>query len=588
MAGSTKRARRETSPNALELSSDGVTLRLFPVDNPLGRGTFGSIGRFFRVAADREFTSATVVLPYEEADLGYIDAATLRLFRWDEAHRSLVLVEDSGVNPEACYVWGDIPAPGICGIIGLPKHEGLLATIRLFAAIDPAVLRRDRRLVPQICKLILCGESRAARGGLPGNICDVCFGLEVPELGLPETELLDPRPKLTPVPAPWPMYGHDPRHTGRSDYPGPAAQPRVKWLFRAGPIIIPSAPRRMSHPVVGSDGTVYVAVPGFWPPGGPHLVQAVDPQTGAAKWAAGARIIGTFAPLEPKPAIGPDGTIYANDGDETMFAINPSGAGRWWFSSGGVFPSHPLPAADGTIYFHNWRWVSGARQNGLWALRPDRSLRWPSPFDTGVSGDLPLAVRSDGTIIVGGTSVWTLRTDGSVLWTHPLSAGLLAPGSPAIADDGTIYVGVREWPLVNPPYLLALDAQGSPKRPWSSPPWGLITPAIARDGTVYVPFFWLGSKLEARNPDGSPRWSRAIPGGVPDAPAIGRDGTIYLASGSTGSGGVTVYALDPATGTDKWTLNLGPWTWTARSPAIGRDGTLYVVEESRHTLYALA
>jgi outer membrane protein assembly factor BamB len=211
-----------------------------------------------------------------------------------------------------------------------------------------------------------------------------------------------------------------------------------------------------------------------------------------------------------------------------------------------------------------------------------------------MAGFLPIAVRDDGSIIVGGTHIWALAPDKTVQWQHTLSGVMVLEGSPAVADDGTVYVGVRPAPLTTAG-LRALTSSGAAKANWTAPPWCMTTPAIAADGTVYIGFQapgfpWGGARLDARNPDGSLKWSCAIPGGVLEAPAIGGDGTIYLASGSpppNGNSGATVYALDPATGLDRWTLPLGALTWSSRSPAIGLKNTMYVIDSSTSTLLAL-
>lgn len=51
---------------------------------------------------------------------------------------------------------------------------------------------------------------------------------------------------------------------------------------------------------------------------------------------------------------------------------------------------------------------------------------------------------------------------------------------------------------------------------------------------------------------GTVRWHRKLEGAVTAGPVIGQDGTIYAAS----NGGV-LHALDPATGTDRWTYDSG-------------------------------
>ena len=69
--------------------------------------------------------------------------------------------------------------------------------------------------------------------------------------------------------APWPMFRHDHRHTGRSLYAGPET-PNLKWSLNTGDSIA-------SSPAVGADGTIYV---GSWD----RTFYAVNPN-GSLKWA---------------------------------------------------------------------------------------------------------------------------------------------------------------------------------------------------------------------------------------------------------------------------------------------------------------
>jgi outer membrane protein assembly factor BamB len=371
-------------------------------------------------------------------------------------------------------------------------------------------------------------------------------------------------------------------------------QPGVRWTFTPSLTTWPQLTSpQLSHPVVDVGGTVYVGASGRSFIGSPQIaIYALDGATGSVKWSQGWVAPPPVIAFIPQPALGSDGTIYAVIGS-MVIAFKPDGNVKWVFSQWGVIPQSLLPATDGTVYVFNWRWVAGASQNGLFALDATGNSKWWAPFDAGMSGFLPMAVRDDGSVIVTGAHIWALEPDKTVRWKHSLS-GVFAGATPAVADDGTIHVGVRPVPLTTAS-LLALDANGNAKAGWVTPQWGLKMPALAADGTVYLGFqfggfSWGGAKLDARNPDGSLKWSRAIPGEVPNAPAIGNDGTIYLASGyppSSLSTGATVYALDPATGLDRWTLGLGPLTWSSTSPAIGLDSTLFVTEASNGTLYAL-
>src|SRR5689334_14001378 len=60
----------------------------------------------------------------------------------------------------------------------------------------------------------------------------------------------------TPTPGPWPMFQHDPRRTGRSQFPGPARAGQ-RWAYDTGTGALTGSP------IVGSDGTIYIGGGGY-------------------------------------------------------------------------------------------------------------------------------------------------------------------------------------------------------------------------------------------------------------------------------------------------------------------------------------
>ena len=53
--------------------------------------------------------------------------------------------------------------------------------------------------------------------------------------------------------SPWPMFAHDPQHTGQSDYAGPQ-EGVLKWVFSFRTSVGTSP----LTPTIGGDGTIYV------------------------------------------------------------------------------------------------------------------------------------------------------------------------------------------------------------------------------------------------------------------------------------------------------------------------------------------
>lgn len=170
--------------------------------------------------------------------------------------------------------------------------------------------------------------------------------------------------------SPWPMFRHDPQHTGRSPYTGPET-PTLKWSYVTRGCI-------RSSPAIGSDGTIYVGSED-------GNLYAINPD-GTLKWSYWA-IVGPFS----SPGIGSDGTIVDNLG-----AINPNGTLKWSYDSWFYASSSPAIGSDGTIYIGSY--VSGEDCN-LYAINPDGSLKWRY-LTGGYIGSSPV-IGSDGTIYVG-------------------------------------------------------------------------------------------------------------------------------------------------------------------------------------------
>jgi outer membrane protein assembly factor BamB len=195
----------------------------------------------------------------------------------------------------------------------------------------------------------------------------------------------------------------------------------------------------------------------------------------------------------------------------------------------------------------------------------------------------------------GPTSLILYRTFNvaNIDLRDPVFASADFQSSAAVAPDGTAYIGMHSGTL-----FALRDPVGGGNQltaPWSfHPPGGSswhATPAIGRDGTVYVGFSTNSSTPDAEGalyalqaPDRGiePRvaWSVDLgPGRQTSSPTIGPDGTIYAVSGS---GRLSAITPDGAV---RWTAQTGPVLKS--SPALGYDGTVYV-PSMNGKLYAVA
>ncbi len=334
----------------------------------------------------------------------------------------------------------------------------------------------------------------------------------------------------------WPMFHHDPQHTGVADahnviYVGGydhylyAINPdgSLKWKYQTGD-------RIFSSPAVAPDRTIYVG-------SHDHCFYAINPD-GSLKWK-----YQTGDYIYSSPAVAPDGTIYVGSYDHYLYAINPDGSLKWKYLTGNKLYSSPTVTSDGTIYV-------GSNDRNLYAINPDGSLKWK--FWAGSYVYSSPAVAPDGTIYVGSYDhyLYAINSNGSLKWKY--QTGDYIYSSPAVAPDGTIYVGS------NDNYLYAINPDGSLKWKYQTGRDVYSIPAVAPDGTIYV-----GSNdsyLYAINPDGSLKWKFWADGYVTSSPAVAPDGTIYV-----GSDGRNLYALNPD-GSLKWTYQTA--SWIRSSPAV--------------------
>jgi outer membrane protein assembly factor BamB len=383
---------------------------------------------------------------------------------------------------------------------------------------------------------------------------------------------------------PWPMFRHDPKHTGRTRYSGPAS-PTVAWTFHMNDGIV-------SSPAIAADGTIYAGAgwqylakdrhlhalrpdgtlkwslegddgffssPAIGPDGTIYIgclhgnLHAIEDRgsEGRLKWET---YLGAFFSLS-SPTVGSDGTIYVGSPSFQFYAIDPDGTVRWsWWTESCVISS---PAVDdgGTIYI-------GSKDHRLYAFDPfGQGVKWSfaaGEFYDGHLADSSPAIGPDGTIYFGtdpyGASgqdpvtvrdnFWALRPDGTLKWTFETEDGV--ESSPAIGPDGTIYFGSYDHHL-----YAVTDAGTEGRLRWKFETGGVIEggPAVDGAGTIYAGS--RDSRLYALRPDGSVKWTFLAGGGFASSPVIdgvGRlyagslDGTLYVLG--TGGADVGVESID--------------------------------------------
>ncbi|MBI3071311.1 MAG: PQQ-binding-like beta-propeller repeat protein [Deltaproteobacteria bacterium] len=356
----------------------------------------------------------------------------------------------------------------------------------------------------------------------------------------------------------WLQFMGTAEHRGQRRVVGPQTN-IVKWRYYLGTTNSSPWGRAPGSVAIDFDGTLYAA--------GPQLV-ALYPD-GGVKWVFDAGSAG--------PSIsGMSNRIYVDIDRNVVAAVSKTGTEIWRFVGDGPMNFAPTEAPDGTIYQGGW-------DGGfVYAIAPDGGLKWR--FKTNQKCiSYPVTVGFDGTVYVGAgdtncgdmggsPNFYAIAPDGGLKWSYDTFNQ--RSGSPAIGFDGTIYIP-------SAPHLFALNPNGTLKWKKDGVPTdvsGIITPAVAPDGTLYVGT--AHGQVIAVWPDGGTRWTFSIGQdlGMRGFPVVDCRGTVYV-----GADDRKVYAI-AADGGLLWSYTTDAGI-TEASPAIGADGTLYIASEDGY-LYA--
>jgi hypothetical protein len=322
---------------------------------------------------------------------------------------------------------------------------------------------------------------------------------------------------------------------------------RKKWEYKSGG-------SGMSHPAIGTDGTIYAGTSG--------AVFAISP-AGRILWQTSMGAAGV-------PVLANDGAIYLDTWHGSVFGLSSTGEIVWKPGYGLIgFGAPPALGPNSTLFFLN-------TTADIYSFQPkvsDKTIWNIDTFREGILGStnvLPGSARSDGvasrsaplltrasTLIVPRQNfLHSISATGDPGWDLEVTSGHL--GQAALAHDGTIYVGDDQS------VLYAVDPEGSLK--WHFDAGGSVigSPVIDNDGVVY---FTAGPAVYAVNPDGSLKWRYAPQPRIPltASPVIAADGTLYF------GGDFAVIALHHD-GTLK--ASLRDYTPTS-SLTIAQDGTIY-------------
>lgn len=384
--------------------------------------------------------------------------------------------------------------------------------------------------------------------------------------------------------SPWPLFGHDLRHTNASPFGIGKDKKQPLWSYKAGAGI-------ESSPAISKDGTIYF---------GSHdgSFYAIN-KDGSLKWKKEL----TKPVYDPRwnvskaimasPAVASDGTVYINTASGYLHALNPDGNEKWrfpirWSSD---FWNSPNIGPDGTIYIGTARHEDSSPGAGLVAINPDGTEKWRSLEASGVT--IVPSITDDGTIVFGAADTITnkgkiisLDSGGKKKWEFWLEEWL--EGSAAVGSDGTIFSGSKEG------NFYALTPNGAEK--WRFRTGGGIsaTPTIGNDGNVYIGS-WDGNFYAFDQKTGEKKWQFDVKVGrdpklfegypgketITTSAPLSKDGILIFADIFD-----TVYAVDTA-GKEVWRWKSEDSTGGfSSSPAISQDGVIYIGSEGGY-FYAL-
>ncbi len=344
--------------------------------------------------------------------------------------------------------------------------------------------------------------------------------------------------------SPWPMFGHDARHTGRSEYTIPD---KIKILWNSD-----FALQEITGVSISVDGgTIYAGSKD-------HNVYAIDASDGSVLWQylAEHEIVGT-------PAVDEDGNIYVGSKDDYLYCLNPDGTLKWKFKLISDVITSPVIAplnivivpAIGRLY---------AIFDGVSLWKDKFDLLDGLPYSTWYAGP---AIGSDDTIYhPGSSSLHAINPDGSSKWF--LDIGATGSSTPTIGDNGIIYIPGGHGTGSNA--ITAVNPDGT--ETWSfalqDMPY-LSNPATGPDGTIYIGCD--DSYLYAINSDGTLKWRYLMNSSMNGSSfAIDANGNILTVSQFANA---PLVALD-SNGNLKWRVFPG-YEFANQAPVIGIDGVVY-------------
>jgi outer membrane protein assembly factor BamB len=296
-----------------------------------------------------------------------------------------------------------------------------------------------------------------------GRLTVVVLGTFVALVPAAISAVFEPVPvAATPAPAeaaPWPMALFDARHTGTSSATGPATG-HVEWTRDLGSNITPG-------PVVGADGTIYVAT-------NAGVLHALDPSTGADQWTFTGQGTSTGpSDLSTSPLVLSVGDVLWPGPGNALYLLSSSGQLLWQHSFGSAVTS---PVQSGSNVYVG---TTGGNLVALDVGGPVPQVRWQ--LSIGRSSYGSPVVAPDGEVVTTADNQLVVVRDqgtrGTVAWHRTFKGAVEV--SAAVGADGTVAVGT------NDPYEYAFTPSGGLKWRVLRSTQSYSSPSVSPDGNTY-------------------------------------------------------------------------------------------------------
>ena len=231
-----------------------------------------------------------------------------------------------------------------------------------------------------------------------------------------------------------------------------------------------------SSPVVVSDKAFFASFDG--------TVYSVD--LGAAPQPVWQYSVG--APIRSSPAYAPKASLIVIGSDNHKlyaFDRDKGGSGpNWVFTANAEIPGPPSVARfrDHEVVVFGVDTESSAMPVRVYAILDTGSELWHYDVSAGIAVQ-GVAIIPDGKVFFGTASSEVVCLDlisGQLIWKVAVAGGDVVLGAPAVSSNGIVHIGGSRT-------LYAIDAASGAIK-WKFPTIGVIesSPAIARDGTVYI------------------------------------------------------------------------------------------------------